>query len=291
MNTPGIRLTDVSKRFGSHSALDHVSLDVAAGESAVILGPSGCGKTTLLRVIAGLEIPEHGQVVLNGTTVAAGGRAMVPPHQRNLGFVFQDLALWPHLTVLENLDFVLGSAATVRAERRRRAREVLELVRERDERPTRVLVVDLPPRGDVEQRVAVGRLEVDARTLRRRERTRVLDRELAGRVRAQLVDEPLPVVGRPAAHLDVTCDQIDGNRGQGGIDPADAAEPGLVRQRPRVEEQRPDPPPRLHDHGIVVVDTNPGEAGATYYSYQVWVVKPGSSQTYSNAPEIINKGG
>jgi ABC-type Fe3+/spermidine/putrescine transport system ATPase subunit len=123
-----ITLTDVTKRFGSHSALDRVSLDVAAGESAVILGPSGCGKTTLLRVIAGLEVPEHGHVELNGTTVTAAGRVMVPPHQRNLGFVFQDLALWPHLTVLENLGFVLQSGGTPRGERSQRAREALALV-------------------------------------------------------------------------------------------------------------------------------------------------------------------
>lgn len=129
MNTPAITLTGVTKRFGSHLALDRVSLEVLAGESAVVLGPSGCGKTTLLRVIAGLEAPEQGQVVLSGRTVTTAGRVTVPPHQRHLGFVFQDLALWPHLTALANLEFVLGSRGIPRAERSRRAREALALVR------------------------------------------------------------------------------------------------------------------------------------------------------------------
>jgi ABC-type Fe3+/spermidine/putrescine transport system ATPase subunit len=126
---PAISLANVTKRFGSHAALDNVSLAVAPGKAAVIFGPSGCGKTTLLRVIAGLEVPDVGQVVLNGVTVSAAGRTIVPPHQRRLGFVFQDLALWPHLTVREILDFVLGSMHMSRGERSRRTRAVLALVR------------------------------------------------------------------------------------------------------------------------------------------------------------------
>jgi iron(III) transport system ATP-binding protein len=124
-----IRVIGVTKRFGAHSALDAVSLAAAAGSATVILGPSGCGKTTLLRVIAGLDVPDVGEVALNGRTVSAAGRIVVPPHQRRLGFVFQDLALWPHLTVRGNLDFVLGSGGSSQADRSRRAQEALELVR------------------------------------------------------------------------------------------------------------------------------------------------------------------
>jgi iron(III) transport system ATP-binding protein len=124
-----ITLADVTKRFGAHLALDHVSLAVGPGKAVVILGPSGCGKTTLLRVIAGLEVPDAGEVVLDGTRVAAAARAIVPPHQRRLGFVFQDLALWPHLTVRENLDFVLGSTGVSRGERSQRTHDALALVR------------------------------------------------------------------------------------------------------------------------------------------------------------------
>jgi iron(III) transport system ATP-binding protein len=129
VDTPAIALTEVTKRFGPATALERVSLAVLAGESVVILGPSGCGKTTLLRVIAGLTVPEHGQVVLQGTTVTASGRVLVPPHHRNLGFVFQDLALWPHLTVRQHLEFVLSSAGTPRHERSERVTEALGMVR------------------------------------------------------------------------------------------------------------------------------------------------------------------
>jgi iron(III) transport system ATP-binding protein len=93
------------------------------------MGPSGCGKTTLLRLIAGLEIPESGEIWLAGAQVAGTGRSMMPTHKRGIGFVFQDLALWPHLTVQRNLDFVLESVKMPRRDRSARAQEVLGLVR------------------------------------------------------------------------------------------------------------------------------------------------------------------
>lgn len=129
MNAPAITLTNVTRRFGAPLALDNVSFAVAPGKAAVVVGPSGCGKTTLLRVIAGLEVPDTGEVLLNGIPVSAAGRVIVPPHQRQLGFVFQDLALWPHLTVGDNLDFVLGSSDLSRVERSRRTEAALALVR------------------------------------------------------------------------------------------------------------------------------------------------------------------
>jgi iron(III) transport system ATP-binding protein len=129
MTAAAITLTDVTKRFGSHVALDHASFELTAGTAAVIFGPSGCGKTTLLRVIAGLEAPDTGQVLLNGTPVTSARRVLVPPHERKLGFVFQDLALWPHLTVEKNLEFVLGSLELSRAEQSRRIQGALSLVR------------------------------------------------------------------------------------------------------------------------------------------------------------------
>ena len=117
MSTPQLAIANVTKRFGAHQALDGVSLDVAAGEGVVIVGPSGCGKTTLLRLIAGLDVPDGGEIWMSGTQVSAQHRSIVPPHERGIGFVFQDLALWPHLTVQRNLDFVLESAKTPRASR------------------------------------------------------------------------------------------------------------------------------------------------------------------------------
>lgn len=124
-----LQITDLTKCYGRHAAVDGVSLIVDAGEALVVFGPSGCGKTTLLRLIAGLERPDAGEIWLEGRVVADSGRTLVPPHERRLGFVFQDLALWPHLTVWKNLDFVMGSTRMSRHERTRRAREVLTLVR------------------------------------------------------------------------------------------------------------------------------------------------------------------
>jgi ABC-type Fe3+/spermidine/putrescine transport system ATPase subunit len=178
-----ITLTDVTKRFGSHVALDGVSLEVAPGIAAVVLGPSGCGKTTLLRVIAGLEIPDDGQVMLNGTAVSAARRVIVPPHQRRLGFVFQDLALWPHLTVRQNLDFVLGSTDLSRTDRRRRARAALALVRieHLDARFPHELS------GGEQQRLAVARAIVaEPRVLLLDEPLSSLDPELRADLRAEL---------------------------------------------------------------------------------------------------------
>ncbi|HEX6623719.1 MAG TPA: ATP-binding cassette domain-containing protein [Pyrinomonadaceae bacterium] len=109
--------------------MDRVSLDVGEGEVVALLGASGCGKTTLLRLIAGLEAPDEGEVWVAGRRAAAEGRNLVPPHARSVGFVFQDLALWPHLTVAGNLDFVLGAARLKKRDRRARIDEALRLVR------------------------------------------------------------------------------------------------------------------------------------------------------------------
>ena len=124
-----LSIKNVTKRFGAHQALNDVSLEVAAGEVAVILGPSGCGKTTLLRLIAGLDLPDSGEVWLAGRQVSGPFRSMVPPHDREIGFVFQDLALWPHLTVRKNLEFVLESGNVPRSDRLLRARDALTLAR------------------------------------------------------------------------------------------------------------------------------------------------------------------
>jgi ABC-type Fe3+/spermidine/putrescine transport system ATPase subunit len=101
-----ISVKDLVKEFGSVRAVYGVSFELSAGESLVIYGPSGSGKTTLLRLIAGLEIPDAGIVILNGIRMSGAGE-LVPPHQRNLGFVFQAPALWPHMTVAQNIQFGL----------------------------------------------------------------------------------------------------------------------------------------------------------------------------------------
>jgi len=124
-----LRVAGLTKRYGSRPVVDRVSLEVASGEAVVILGPSGCGKTTLLRLVAGLDVPDEGEIGLEGRQVARAGRSLVPPHDRRIGFVFQDLALWPHLTVRGNLAFVLGSVGLANAARDERIRDVLALVR------------------------------------------------------------------------------------------------------------------------------------------------------------------
>jgi ABC-type Fe3+/spermidine/putrescine transport system ATPase subunit len=129
VSVPAVAVSHVSKRLGVHQALTDVSLSVSPGAAIVIVGPSGCGKTTLLRLIAGLEVPDTGTISTNGADVAGAGKNLVPPHERGLGFVFQDLALWPHLTVSENLAFVLGSARVPRAERASRGQRALDLAR------------------------------------------------------------------------------------------------------------------------------------------------------------------
>ncbi len=122
---PLIELEDLSRRFSSVHAVNRLSLTVEEAEVLALLGPSGCGKTTLLRLIAGFEVPDSGRVRLRGRLIAGDG-VMVPPEERGVGIVFQDYALFPHLTVAANIAF--GLADWERAERRRRVRAVLDLV-------------------------------------------------------------------------------------------------------------------------------------------------------------------
>ena len=117
-----ICLHGVSKRFGAVQAVDEAQLCVERGEFVALLGPSGCGKTTLLRLIAGFEEPDAGEIRLHDATVAARGR-WTPPERRRVGMVFQDYALFPHLTVAENVGFGLR-----RKERSARVPIVLALV-------------------------------------------------------------------------------------------------------------------------------------------------------------------
>jgi ABC-type Fe3+/spermidine/putrescine transport system ATPase subunit len=123
-----LRLVEVTKRFDESSVIERASLELFEGQAMALLGPSGCGKTTLLRLIAGLETPDDGEIWIAGQKVAAKGRNTVPPRRRNIGFVFQDLALWPHLTVAGNLDFVLRSQGWEKRTRKDRVEEVLRMV-------------------------------------------------------------------------------------------------------------------------------------------------------------------
>lgn len=108
MSQPVLEFRGVTKRFGSLAAVDQVGFEIAAGEIFTLLGPSGCGKTTTLRLIAGLEEPDGGEILVKGQPVAAPRQGIyLAPDKRQMGMVFQSYAIWPHLTVFENVAFPL----------------------------------------------------------------------------------------------------------------------------------------------------------------------------------------
>lgn len=118
-----LTIRNVSKRFGNTVALTDVNLQLPGGRLICFLGPSGCGKTTLLRIVAGLEQPSQGQVLLGDKELTR-----LPVHERNVGMVFQSFALFPHLNVAENIGYGLRIRGVGRAKRRKRADELLDLV-------------------------------------------------------------------------------------------------------------------------------------------------------------------
>lgn len=127
MSANRFELRSVARYYAGQPALVDVSCTFVAEENTAILGPSGCGKSTLLRILAGLEAPTSGQVLLNGAVISEPGRIILPPHQRGVGMVFQDLALWPNLSVLDNVLLGLAGARLPRQEAQKRAQEALDL--------------------------------------------------------------------------------------------------------------------------------------------------------------------
>ena len=146
-----LELDDVSKYFGPEAAIDDLSLSVHEGELLTLLGPSGCGKTTTLRVLAGLERPDDGEVRLNGRVIADGEGTFRKPEHRDVGIVFQDFALFPHLTVAENVAFGLQDRDEDATEAR--VAELLELVGLEDQRDSKPAQLS----GGQQQRVALAR--------------------------------------------------------------------------------------------------------------------------------------
>lgn len=173
-----------------HVAVEHVDLEVRQGEVVCLLGPSGCGKTTLLRIVAGLEKVQQGSVTLNGKVVGQAGMRHLPPEKRNVGLAFQESALFPHLSVLENV--VFGLETLPARERQRRALTLLEqLGMERHAR-------DYPHTlsGGQQQRVAL------ARALAPSPQLMLLDEpfsSLDARLRDQIRDDTLHVLKRVGA--------------------------------------------------------------------------------------------
>ena len=122
-----VEFDTVSKSFGQRVVVDEFTLQIQAGERVVLFGPSGCGKTTVLRLLAGLAVPDKGSIRINGLVVAANGRSVLEPEERNVGMVFQDLALWPHLSVWDNLDFGLKARRISNEIRKARIEKLLWL--------------------------------------------------------------------------------------------------------------------------------------------------------------------
>ena len=150
-----IYVHNLTKRYGSATALDNVSLEIESGEFLVLLGPSGCGKTTLLRCLAGLETPDDGEIVMGDKVVFSSEQnIMVPPGKRNLGMVFQSYALWPHMSVRDNVKFGLDVLKTPKSVAEERLDEVLSDVGlgDLDQRYPSELS------GGQQQRVALARL-------------------------------------------------------------------------------------------------------------------------------------
>jgi iron(III) transport system ATP-binding protein len=149
-----IELRAVSKSYDGRMAINTISMAVESGERVVLFGPSGCGKTTLLRLLAGLEVPDSGVIRINDDAVAEQGRNLVEPERRRIGMVFQDLALWPHMSVSQHLEFALRyDVQSAHSDTQTRIRQVLEMVRLVDRAQSRPGELS----GGEQQRVALAR--------------------------------------------------------------------------------------------------------------------------------------
>jgi putrescine transport system ATP-binding protein len=177
---PLVRFDAVTKRFGDTVAVDALSLDVFAGEFFALLGPSGCGKSTLLRLLAGFETPSEGRVLLDGAAIDA-----VPPHRRPVNMMFQNYALFPHLTVEGNIAFGLKQEGRARGEIAARVAEMLALVK------LAPLAQRKPHQlsGGQRQRVALARSLVKRpRVLLLDEPLAALDKQLRGETQFELME-------------------------------------------------------------------------------------------------------
>ena len=148
-----VGMVEVTKQRGDRHVLNRFSLELAQGEFVALLGRSGSGKTTILRLIAGLDKPDTGEIWIGQKLASKDGRNLVPPRSRKIGFVFQDLALWPHMTINQSLNFILAASSVPKSERGKRIHATLAAAR----------IPDLGGRyphqlsGGEQQRVALAR--------------------------------------------------------------------------------------------------------------------------------------
>ncbi len=201
MSVLPLEIRGLTKRFGRTEAVCGVDLTLQPGEILTLLGASGCGKTTTLRLIAGFERPDDGEVIIAGRVAASGDGRWIPPERRDVGMVFQDYALFPHLTVAENVGF--GLTRLSRAEREKRIKQMLRLV------GLEAMAERYPHNlsGGQQQRVAL------ARALARKPALVLLDEpfsNLDAALRVQMRDEVRRILKESgAAAIFVTHDQKD----------------------------------------------------------------------------------
>lgn len=179
-----IELRAVSKDYNGRRVIERMSFAVENAERVVLFGPSGCGKTTVLNLIAGLTMPDAGEILLGGEVVARERRNLREPEQRGIGMVFQDLALWPHMTVGENIEFGLRAKGMPFEQRGHRVREMVELVRLGEYLNARPAELS----GGQQQRVALARaLALAPRVLLMDEPLSTLDDELNLQFREEIL--------------------------------------------------------------------------------------------------------
>lgn len=179
IQTSHLNLQNITKRFGQVLAVDHVTLEIPRSSFTTFLGPSGCGKTTLLRIIAGFYTPEEGSIYLDGSRVD-----QIPAHQRGTAMVFQDYALWPHMSVFDNIAYGLRMRKIPDTEIRKRIDGIMQLV----EMPAELLTRKPSElSGGQQQRVAVARaLIVQPRVLLLDEPLSNLDAKVRQRLRVEI---------------------------------------------------------------------------------------------------------